>query len=88
MFGLPLRQGLDFFMVVEDLAWHLWSAAQGGPVFVRLWLAANLVCPSPAAFVSLALRGQTILIRADLGTLWAGRKRTKWISWDVLLSGV
>lgn len=51
-------------------------------------LLAGPMCLSWAAFASFALRGQIIVIRADLGTGWLGRKRTERISWDGLLSGV
>lgn len=56
--------------------------------FVRVWLAADLVCPSPPAFASFALGGEINLLRADLGADSVGRKRTEWISWDGFLSGV
>lgn len=56
--------------------------------FVRVWLAAGPLCLSWAAFASFALHGQVIVIRADLGTGWLGRKRTECISWDGPLSGV
>lgn len=45
-----------------------------------VWLAADLVCPSPPAFVLFALGGEIILLRADLGADLVGRKRTEWIS--------
>lgn len=55
---------------------------------MRVWLAADLVCLSPPAFASFALGAEIILLRADLGADSVGRKRTEWISWDGLLSGV
>lgn len=39
-------------------------------------------------FCLISLGGQTILIRADMGNGWIGRKRTGCMSWFGLLSGV
>jgi hypothetical protein len=41
--------------------------------FAHVWLAADLVCPSPATFVSVALDGPIILIRTDEFGDWLGQ---------------
>ena len=57
--------------------------SEGGFFPVHGWLAADLVCPCPAAFGELAVGCQIIWIRADdLGPGWVGRKRAGRISWD------
>lgn len=76
-------------MIVEASLKPVVSCPMRPDFFAHGWLAADLVCLSPAAFVSLALGGQIILVRADdLRTDWVGRKRTGWISWDGFLSGI
>lgn len=67
-------------MVVDDCM-VLGSAAQGGRLLCPRMACCRSARPFAGCFCLGSLGGQIILI-ADLGTGWIGRKRTEYISWD------